>query len=58
MKEEHALDARYGKIGIAAVAAAVQYTAAAATSSRARAQPEKAEPEQRPTSYLNDAITG
>jgi hypothetical protein len=49
MKEKHALDARYGKIGIRAVVAAVRYTSAAAASSRIPSsrggvQPEKAQP--------------
>jgi hypothetical protein len=48
MKEKHALDARYGNIGIRAVVAAVRYTTGAASSripsSRGGLQPEKAEP--------------
>jgi hypothetical protein len=49
MKEKHALDARYGKIGIRAVVAAVRYTSAAGASSRIPSsrggvQPEKAQP--------------
>jgi hypothetical protein len=48
MKETHALNARYGNIGIPAVAAAVRYTTAGASlpmpSSGDRVRSEKAEP--------------
>jgi len=48
MKEKHALDARYGNIGIRAVVAAVRYTTGAASSPvpslRGGVRPEQAEP--------------
>jgi len=70
MKEKHALDRRDGKIGIGAVAAAVRFTAAAPTSSRAGARSEETRSDvsvccgsrllkqKAYARHRNDAITG
>jgi hypothetical protein len=70
MKEKHALDRRDGKIGIGAVAAAVRFTAAAPTFSRAGALSHEARSDpsvccgsqllkqKTYVRHLNDAVTG